>query len=489
MNASRIFNACLAVGVAVCAAYSFIAVFYPVESSYLSGVYHECGFTLFENKIPYKDYACPQPPVALVLLGLLQVAWKSFLASRLFSVLVFCILLLVAKKIVENECGKGSPSFLALFLVSPVLLRVSVGTIPVDALCLAFGLSSLYFFRNWLANRRKRDFAFLVVALLLSCFTKYFGLAFFAGLVFYLAATKKTREAIVFASVFAAAFWIGLFALNAATDGYYASDTFFHVLKPPQEGTTIVLGLVYVDGFLYANLLLQLWLNRRRLSLSKYFPFACVLLALVAMVFFLAFKSGGAWNYLVYSDAFALLFTALLLSDVGTDLRQPASRLLAAAFVSVFVFFSFTTVNSIPAALEEASNVVPANSLVEKLVESSDKPVITEFSGLAFWHSKPLTKTRFSDAYMFFDLKRMGEWNDSELIAAAEANEVEIVVFGNRFSNYDSFLAYLNSSFTHLDMCYYSPDSSGFHANVYVKPKLYARALALADAQAPYCPH
>jgi len=161
---------------------------------------------------------------------------------------------------------------------------------------------------------------------------------------------------------------------------------------------------------------------------------------------------------------------------------------LAAVLLVQFLVYANASYTDTTAFLKDSPSNLKANSYLEETARLTDKPVISEFSSITFWNARFPEKGRFSDAYMFHDLKRLGLWDDQELINEVKENDVQLIIIANRFELFDKFLNYTRREFNETTMCYFSPDYDGIAVSVFTNnATLWKEVKRLRDEQYPYC--
>ena len=474
-------------------------LFYPSEGLYLSGFFHKCGTLWFEGGIPYLDFACPQPPLATLLAGAGQLIWKSVATTRILGLLAFLGIVYVSKRVIELETGRKVPiEFLFLFFVAPFLYKTSINTIFIDVLCALLALVGVYFYRkgekggegkSWLLEKNPNT-VLAGVLLFLSTMAKYFGPAFVAGIILYGIFKRKWKQTGIFAATYFLLLAASAAVLQWVTEGYFLSDTLFHLFKPFQPG-----GGGFLTYYLMIDLFPILYLGVYYLMRGNWkavlegpASFYGMLFAAVAgEAFYFIYKSGGALNYALYVELLVLLL--LYIESLSMGLKGRTFKMFLAAVLLVqFLVYANASYTDTTAFLKDSPSNLKANSYLEETARLTDKPVISEFSSITFWNARFPEKGRFSDAYMFHDLKRLGLWDDQELINEVKENDVQLIIIANRFELFDKFLNYTRREFNETTMCYFSPDYDGIAVSVFTNnATLWKEVKRLRDEQYPYC--
>ncbi len=479
--------------------YTIPLILYPSEGLYHSGFFHKCGTLWFEGGVPYRDFACPQPPLATLIMGAFQFLWKSVATTRILGLLVFLGILYASKRVIELEVERRVPiGYLFLFLIAPFLYKISISTILIDAVCLLLGIVGVYFYRK---GERKsegktwelgKNFNTVLsgVFFFLSTMAKYFGPAFVVAILVYGLAKKRWRQTGVFAASYFPLLAASVAFMQLITNGYFLRDTIFHVYKPYQEwGGAMFTQYLVVDLFPIAYLVLFYFIKGDwKATLEGHASFYGLLFVAVGgEALYLVYKSGGNLNYALYVELVLLILLYIEAFNVNPQ-RKILRNFLAAVIFVQFLVYANASYNDTRAFLEAAPLHLKASSFLEEAARLTDKPVVAEFSSITFWNARFPERGRFSDAYMFHDLKRLGLWDDQELVNQIVENDVQLLIFAKRFEVFNKFHDFIRREYNGTIMCYLGVDYGDIGVFVYTNnATLWKEIRRLREEQLPYC--
>jgi hypothetical protein len=446
------------------------------EWSYLAGFFHECGYMAFEGKVPYRDFGCPQPPLGLLIVGFGQFIFKDPFTSKLITLAFTIANIMLTWLIVKQESKEVKlwhmPFFLGLFGVMII--------IPLDLMSLTFALAGIYFLRKYEFQNNRYLLILSAVLCAISIMTKYFGMAFAAALFVYLIYSKKYKDTIIFLSVLGIIILPTMGVLQFVTNGNFLTDTFYHVIKPIQEGDSFVFLLMITSLPLLIAMPFCIWKENERTKLY-FFCFVFVLFEAI----WLWYRSGGTTNYNVYPIVLLSIITYIGFFSKGD---KKFSDAIFALIILQFIMLAVYSTTGILQISNGAKTMESNNLLLLDLVKMTDKPVLAEPTSISFWYSR-FPNTRFSDPYMFYDFMRLGKWNQSELINAVQKDDVELIIAGWRIQRFNDFTNWLHGKYNVTSVCYIGLDYM-YDEPILIytnNPDIYKKAQEISIEQLKYC--